>query len=816
MRCSYLALLLGSSWAGAAFSADPVDYLRDIKPVLARHCYQCHGAKTQKGGLRLDTAGAVRKGGKSGPAVVAGKSQESLFIKALEGLDGMTPMPLKKPPLPAAQIGVLKAWVDRGAKAPADEKQDDGSSYSRHWAFVPPVRPPLPEVKNASRVRNAIDRFILARLEQEGMAPSPEADRLTLLRRVSLDLLGLPPTIEEIDRFLADQRPDAYERLVDRLLQSPHYGERWARHWLDVARYADSNGYSIDGPREIWKYRDWVIEALNQDMPFSQFVVEQMAGDMLPHATTAQQVATGFHRNTPINQEGGIDLEQFRVDAVADRVNTVGTAFLGLTLGCARCHDHKFDPISQKEYYQLFAFLNNQDEPTLALASPELAAKGEAIQDQITKAAQEFIKQQEAWLKNLSDEQRSQIKREIQVILNLGYEQRDQKQKRTLLAFFKDRDAALYAAGKALDDLELRRPKYPTTMILRERSKPPRETCVHIQGDFTRKGETVVPGVPSVLLPLTINKANRLDLARWLVDPNHPLTARVTVNRLWQHYFGKGLVETENDFGTQGTPPTHPELLDWLATEFVARGWSLKAMHRLIVTSATYRQSSRHRLELTQRDPYNRLLARQTRLRLEAEVIRDEGLTVSGLLNHRIGGPSVFPPQPDGVFRFTQVPREWTANQDGNRYRRGLYTYFWRAAPHPALIVFDAPDAASTCTRRVRSNTPLQALTLLNDQAFLEFAQALAARVLKGAAAEDGKRVDYLFRLCLGRTPESNERGRLEQFVRRQIQEFQQTPGDARALLSAQLPAETDAVCQAAWTAAARVLLNLDEFITRE
>ncbi len=821
MRFTLNLLLIGFLPAGTASAADHADYLRDVKPLLAQHCSACHGAKVHKAHLRLDTAAAVRKGGQSGPAIVPGKSGDSLLIRALEGAPGLTRMPFKRPPLTSAQIAVLKAWIDAGARAPANEQAAEAKT-STHWAFIPPMRPPLPAVKNPHWVRNPIDRFILARLDKEGLTPSPEAERVTLIRRLSLDLLGLPPTPEEVDTFCADHRPDAYECLVDRLLASPQYGERWGRHWLDLARYADSNGYSIDGPREIWKYREWVINALNRDMPFREFVIEQIAGDMLPGTTLEQRVATGFHRNTQINQEGGIDVEQFRVEAVADRVHTTGVVFLGLTLGCARCHNHKFDPITQKEYYQFFAFFNNQDEPTLALADPAVAARREAFQAQIRKLAAEYTDRQDAWLKSLTDEQRGQLKREIQVILNLGFEQRDAKQKQTLMAFLKGREPDLYARLQAINDLEKRQPKVPTTMVLKERAKP-RETYIHIKGDFTRKGQRVFPGVPAVLLPLKIDQGvnpprspNRLDLARWLVDPHNPLTPRVTVNRMWQHYFGKGLVETENDFGTQGSPPTHPQLLDWLATEFIAQDWSMKAIHRLIVTSATYRQSSRHRPELARLDPNNHLLARQTRLRLEAEVIRDEGLRASGLLNPALGGPSVFPPQPAGVFRFTQVPREWTADTGADRYRRGLYTYFWRAAPYPALTVFDAPDAVGACTRRVRSNTPLQALTLLNDEAFLEFAQALAARVLREVPAGETPRLQRLFRLCLARRPALSESQRLERFLSQQLDEFRRAPAEARALLPARLPAETDVPQLAAWTATARVLLNLDEFITRE
>jgi mono/diheme cytochrome c family protein len=797
----WLAGLLSVLLASAAQAAQPVDYARDVKPLLAKHCYSCHGATQQKAKLRLDSAAAITKGEKA--VIIPGKSKESLLVQAITGADGLTQMPYKKPPLSAREIALLRNWIDQGAKAPEREP----AYAAAHWAFLPPRRqtPPTPPAQGGELSvwpLNAIDHFILARLEQEGLGPSPQAERATLIRRLYLDLLGLLPPISEVDAFVADQRPDAYERLVDRLLASPHYGERWGRHWLDLARYADSNGYSIDAPREIWSYRDWVINALNRDLPFDQFVIEQMAGDLLPNARTDQIVATGFHRNTQINQEGGIDPEQFRVDAVADRVATTGVVFLGLTLGCARCHDHKFDPITQREFYQLFAFLNNQDEPTLPLATPELAAKREAIQVQIRLLAEEALAYQKQWVTSLSEEERSRIPRNIEVILNLGFEQRDKKQRQTLLNFFKGRDAAMYERLLTIAELEKREPKFPTTMVLKERATP-RETRVHVQGDFTRPREKVEPGVPAVLHALeaqrlrSVGLANRLDLARWLVDPANPLTARVAVNRLWQAYFGAGLVETENDFGTQGTPPTHPELLDWLATELIARRWSLKEMHRLIVTSATYRQSSVQRADLAKVDPYNRLQGRQNRLRLEAEVVRDAALTAGAKLNAKVGGPSVFPPQPEGVFRFTQVPRDWTPSTGPDRYRRGMYTYFWRSSPHPALIVFDAPNAAETCTRRVRSNTPLQALTLLNDESFHELAQALAARVLRDGPADDAGRLRFAFRLCLAREPTPVESQRLGAFLAQQVQE---SGSDQKT----------------AWTALARVLLNLDEFITRE
>jgi mono/diheme cytochrome c family protein len=839
---STLVVFLFFGFAAACRADPPVDYLREVKPILAQHCYSCHSAKIHKGKLRLDTAAFMRKGGRSGPVIVPGKASASLLIHALKGTNDVTQMPYKKPPLKEKQIRNLASWIDQGAKAPAKEIADDGTGRS-HWAFQPPVRHKLPAVKDKDWVINPIDYFILARLEKEGIQPSPQAERTTLIRRLYLDLLGLPPTIAEVDAFLADRRPGAYERLVDRLLASPHYGERWGRHWLDLARYADTNGFTIDTPREIWKYRDWVIDALNKDMPFNEFVTEQMAGDMLPGATVAQKIATGFHRNTLFNEEGGIDQEQFRVEAVADRVNTTGTVFLGLTLGCARCHDHKYDPISQKEYYQLFAFLNNQKEPVLNLATPELSAKRTAIRAQLAKSEEELDLKLRDYVKNTSEAEKATWKREITLILNLGFDQRTKQQKQTLAKFFSPRNEEFKQRFEHLAALKKQEPKFPTTMVLEELAKP-RVTTIHLGGDFTRKGEKVGPGVPRVLHPFvgpvfnrpgakadfksaSTKSPNRLDLARWLVDPKNPLIGRVTVNRLWQGYFGTGLVETENDFGTQGIPPSHPELLDWLATELPARGWSLKAMHKLIVTSATYRQSSKARPELVTVDPHNQLLARQNRLRLDAEIVRDNALAVSGLLTHKLGGPSVYPPQPKGIYQFTQVQRSWQTSIGPDRFRRGVYTFLQRSAPYPALTVFDAPDGTSSCTRRIRSNTPLQALTLLNDQAFLELAQGLAERVYQETNHEkrekhEKEKIRHAFRLCLAREPSPMECKRLEQFLGLQVKEYQADPDQARALLllgqeknsQVQLPADLPE--RAAWMSLCRVLLNLDEFITRE
>jgi hypothetical protein len=753
LRTSSTLMVASLLLAGRVVASEsPVDYARDIQPIFARACVSCHGPEKQRGGLRLDTATGLRAGGDSGPPVVPGASSRSRLYQAITGAKDVAVMPAKGPRLAVGEVDLIKVWIDQGAKLPAEPKDIGATTKVTHWSFQPVRRPLVPSISNGP-ARNPIDAFILARLARQGVKPSPEADRVTLLRRLTLDLTGLPPTPEEIDAFVQDRRPDAYERQVDRLLASPHYGERWGRHWLDLARYADSNGYSIDSPRTIWPYRDWVLAALNRDMPFDRFTVEQLAGDLLPSATKEQRVATGFHRNTLINEEGGIDPEQFRVEAVIDRVNTTGAVWMGLTVGCCQCHSHKFDPLSQREYYQLFAFFNTQDEAKLSLGVP-------------------------------------------------------------------DPTMSPPRKGSKAEPPEL------TTLILRERARP-RATHVLMGGDFTRPGVKIGPGTPAVLpelgKPSAERPPNRLDLARWLVRPDHPLTARVLVNRIWGHYFGLGLVETENDFGTRGTPPSHPELLDWLASECVRQGWSLKSLHRLIVTSATYRQSSQARPDLEIIDPRNRLLARQARLRLEAEVVRDVALATSGLLDARIGGPSVFPPQPEGVSLFTQVKRAWKPDDDTSRYRRGMYTHFWRSAPHPALVTFDAPDAGTVCTRRSRSNTPLQALTLLNDTGFAEYAYGLAARILRDGPRTQAEQVRRGFRLVLSREPSEAEAERLTAFLTKQRRHYADHPPATEALLGGGGPAgkqlaETpgEAGPKAALVLLARVLLNLDEGITRE
>lgn len=1038
-RFASLACLAFACMAARAGAEDAPDYNADIKPILVRSCFRCHGEEKQESGLRLDTTAGAREGGYSGAAVVPGKSAESLLIHAVNGTNDATRMPPdgEGDRLSAAEVILLGKWIDAGASIPADSEVvvTNGRRSSEHWAFHAVVRPELPVVRSADWIRTPIDAFVLARLEQEKLAPAPEADRATLIRRVSLDLVGLPPSPEEVEAFLLDNRADAYERVVDRLLASPHYGERWGRHWLDLARYADSNGYTIDSARTIWKYRDWVISSMNRDVPFDEFAIAQLAGDMLPDATLDQRIATGFHRNTLKNEEGGTDPEQFRIEAVADRVATTGSVFLGLTIGCARCHDHKYDPLSQRDYYQMFAFFNNADEPILQVPTdqqskelPALAANIAQAEQRLGMVAENAPGRQAEWEKKLAgrvgrgwltldpveyqsaggatldelddhsllsegehppqDEysieialpagepitairlealtddrlprrgpgragngnfvlsevtisqlpnspstaesadaatgvtssaplpefalsiasaraDHSQVEYPIAAatdgneatgwainvergslnvdreavfvlseplvpteqgsrllitlrhqhrdagytlgrfrlsatsaaadvldlsseainILAMSAESRSDEQAATLRKEFERVDPERIPLAAAIEELKKQQKQLEssitTTLALAERTEP-RATTIHIRGDFLRPGSPVEADVPQVLPPLEKQgeHGTRLDFARWLVDGRNPLTARVTVNRLWQQYFGTGLVATENDFGTQGDRPTHPELLDWLAAEFVRNGWSQKALHRLIVTSAVYRQSSRFRQELVEVDADNKLLARQARLRLDAEAIRDSALAVSGLLAREIGGPGVYPPQPEGIYAFTQQVKYWKESEGPDRYRRAMYTYFWRSSPYPFLTTFDVPDANTTCTRRARSNTPLQSLTLANDRAFQEIARGLATRVLEHLPQDsDGARVRYAVELSLSRGPSSTEQAKLTEFVAAQRASFAADPEATAAALGTKHEsgaADAGFTERAAWTALARVLLNLDEFVTRE
>ncbi len=1020
-------------------AAQDVQFNRDIRPLLSDRCFYCHGPdeKRRKAGLRLDTFEGATKDRGGYRAIAPGKPDESELLRRVMAHDAgevMPPPRAKKPAVTPQEAELLRRWIAQGAK------------YQGHWAFQPLAPATPPAVKNVRWVRNEIDRFILARLERVGLKPSPQADARTLIRRLSLDLTGLLPQPAEVEAFVkafhqtdARKQDAAYRGLVERLLASPHYGERWGRHWLDQARYADSNGYTIDGERVMWPYRDWVIQSLNEDKPFDRFTIEQLAGDLLPEPTKSQLVATGFHRNTVINEEGGVDPEQARVEQVMDRVSTTGAVWLGLTIGCAQCHTHKFDPITHKEYYRMFAFFNStmdvnnqgpvvpvqrgemfgkpETSPEAALAqrspmrgmplgelkqgdweraeiarlernpaaaaankvvewrsfesvkvdteaagklrrlddgsflitanasandayrilvriaSPRVAAvrlralphealpkNGPGLAADGSFALSEFYidseggghRFNEAFAPAVEDEQiayparaatdgdrrtgwsinagnvgnnapreavfvfarpKEFASRQIQFIM------RHEADAGRGLGHFKievatetphdARGAALLEALKL--PLNARSPEQQTmvdaafasaravrekqagnavfAMVMRDINEP-RESYIFTRGDFTRPDKAVgllQPGVISAIapaLPETGKARTRLDLAQWLVNPANPLTPRVTINRLWMRYFGRGLVETEEDFGTQGALPTHPELLDWLAMRFVngtgsgsdlvsrresplatARGtdsrWSLKAMHRLIVTSATYRQASDARKDLGEIDPRNLLLARQERLRVEAEIVRDAALSASGLLNPRIGGPSVRPPQPDGVYAFTQNRKNWMTAAGTERFRRALYTHFYRSAPYPLFTTFDAPDFQQVCTRRHRSNTPLQSLTLANDPAFLEIAQGLAERLARDVPGEFAATLDarlrHAFALCFSRPPNATELAALRSYVERQAQSFASQPASAAALANKELTKAGLTEAQAAaLTAATRVLFNTDNFITRE
>ena len=767
-----LLLALALVWSSPADAK--VSFNREIRPILSEQCFSCHGfdAKHRKADLRLDTREGAVADNDGVRAIIPGDPAKSELWKRLLSQDPeevMPPPEAHKPKLTAKQLATLRRWIEEGAP------------YEPHWAFTAPVRPTLKEKGPA-----AIDALIDQGLKEAGLTPSPEASPDKLLRRVSLDLTGLPPTPAELDAFAQARAKDpeaAYAAAIDRLLASSAYGERWGRWWLDQARYADSNGYSIDAPRSIWKYRDWVVGSLNADLPFDRFTVEQLAGDLLPDAGEAQRIATGFHRNTPINQEGGIDVEQFRIDSVFDRVGTTGTVWLGLTVGCAQCHDHKFDPITQKEFYRMFAFFNNQKEPTMKVSDPsrDEAKLAAAVRD-ADQALSAFLDQRapalQQWETGLTKATTAKLSGQVKAALRKPAAQRNATERALLFAASPGAtDKTFKALQKKAKDVADLRDGGPTTLVLKELAKT-RKTHLLTAGDFTRPAEEVTPGVLSVLHAFKPDQGavDRLDLARWIASNQNPLTARVIANRVWQAYFGRGIVETDNDFGSQGTPPSHPELLDWLAVEFVEQGWSLKSLHRTIVHTRAYRRDSANRADLIEKDPDNRLLARQTRLRLDAELVRDSALVASGILTHKVGGPPVYPPIPDGVMSLGQVKRVWNTSKGADRTRRGLYTFTYRVTPPPAFAVFDAPDGLSTCTRRNRSNTPLQALTLLNDPAYFEAAQALAKVIEKEGIAT-------AFRRCTSRAPEAAELAVLSPLDR---------------------------------LSAARALLNLDETITRD
>jgi mono/diheme cytochrome c family protein len=795
-------------------AARAVDFVADVQPLLTKHCAACHGQDLQEGGLRLDQRAAALAGGDSGPEFAPGKSGESRLIRWVAGAnDQQIVMPPEGQRLTPDEIGLLRAWIDQGAAWPAP-KTDRKARWAEHWAFQQPTRPAVPVVKNTAWIRNSIDAFVLARLEAEHLAPSPEADRAMLLRRLSLDLIGLPPTAEEVAAFVADPAVDAYEQQVDRLLGSPHFGERWGRHWLDLARYADSSGYEFDTPRSVWRYRDWVIDAVNRDLPFDQFAIQQIAGDLLPDATVEQTIASGFHCNAMLDPN-------LRWEAVLDQLNTTGSVFLGLTVGCAQCHSHKFDPLSQREYYGLYAFFDSA-----GISDFELAAAAEKAARDVLQARVDALKKQRAeyeatlkttiveWEKGLSPQQRAGLPSTAQVVLSTTSGERSADQISKLVAARAASDVQHQAMSREIEQRAKDVPRLPSTLAMRAE---PRETRLFVRGNPERPGERIGPGVPAFLHPLPrVERPTRLDLARWLVAPENPLVARVTVNRFWQRYFGQGLVEPANDFGVQTPAPVHQALLDFLATEFMACHWSTKAVHRLMVCSATYRQRSTARPDLQTLDPSDRLLARQRRLRVEAEIIRDLSLAAGGLLSTRLGGQSVFPYQPEGVLDDRATKATWTTSPGEDQFRRGLYTWTWRLTPHPMLSLFDAPDGSMACTRRDRSNTPVQALTLLNDPTFLECAQHLARRAIAQGAVDDRQRLDYVYQVCLSRAVQADEVETLLPLLHAQLSELQDHDDLARKIAGADLPVGAELVQHAAWTVVCRAILSLDEFVTRE
>ena len=763
-------------------------------------------------------------------------------------------MPMSGARLTAEQVGLLRAWIDQGAPGPEGPESEalapmeTPAAKSTHWAFIPPMQSEPPTVNDPDWARNSIDRFVAAELDAEGIAPSPDASRTTLIRRLSLDLIGLPPTPTEVEEFVSDDDPKAYEKVVDRLLRSPHYGEKWARHWLDLARYGDSDGFETDAPRpHAWRYRHWVINALNQNMPFDRFTLEQLAGDLLPEATLEQRVATGFNRNTLTNREGGMDLEMLRVEQIIDRTNTLGTVWLGLTTGCAVCHDHKFDPITQRDYYQLFAFFNrsveeNLEAPLAGELGPFLAGKPEYDRRRRALLAEyQASKFEPEWeRKTLEAETNPDIGDQWilawetvgydfdggQDILRTPRSQRTRKQQDQLtdhiLKWYgivasdeRTEELKIKELREKLEQLKEGFPALSEAQAMAENPDPP-PTRLLVRGDFRQPGIEVKPATPAFLPPLPEGEEpNRLGLARWLVSEQNPLTARVAVNRMWQEFFGLGIVETSENFGTKGALPSHPELLDFLAVRFMETDWDVKRMHKLIVESATYRQSSLTRPELETRDPSNRLLARQTRLRLSAELIRDATLSASGLLNPEIGGKSVSPPQPKSVNELIYAD-QWKESTGRDVYRRGLYVFLKRTMPYPQLATFDAPDSLTSCSRRQRSTTPLQALNLLNDPLFVEAARALSARVLREVRATDEDQVDYAFRLCLSRAPTADEKGRLVEYYRRRKARVDSDPEALAALFPAEGVTGVERAQAAALAGVGSVLLNLDEFITRE
>lgn len=792
-------------------AAADIDFTRDIRPILSERCFSCHGpdAEARASGLRLDEyAGAVEE--RAGRRAIApGAPGASELIARIKADDPARRMPLGGDPLAEGQIKLLEEWILAGAR------------YERHWAYEKPARPQLPPVSDAGWVRNPIDRFILNRLDAEGLEPSGRADPAVLMRRLYLDLIGIPPLPEQIDDFLASPTDKAYRAKVEELLALPQYGEHWARHWLDLARYADSNGYQHDDLREIWPYRDWVIRAFNDDMPFDQFTIEQLAGDLLEEPSLDQLIATGFNRNTPMNGSGGSKIDEVRNAMLVDRVNTTATVWLGATLGCAQCHTHKYDPFTIEEYYRFYAYFDRGVDETVLRgdgntrkyyvgAQIELpVSAGRRSRYSAAKAQHEYLKmvinQAEfeavadlpAWVEQQATNR--DLPPKVSSALAKPIAERTESDHNAIRDAFIQTRPEVAKPRKELETLAKRMKALapPTTLIMADKPAPV-QTHLLTRGQIGAHGKAVEPGTPAALHALDPGlPRNRLGLAKWITSPDNPLAARVTVNRLWAEVFGRGIVASAEDFGRRGDPPTHPELLDWLAVEFVEGGWSIKDIVRLIVASATYRQGSRGSAELLGRDPDNTLLASGPRFRLPAEAIRDSLLAVSGLLSPKMGGPPVHPPQPDGLWKEISSVEDpnYPMSQGADGRRRGIYTILRRGAPYPSFMTFDSSPRADCVAMRARTNSPLQALTLLNDPAYLEAAGALARIVTALPAESDGERLVYAFRRAVTRAPSAIELDELT----RLLNEFRGTS-----------ESESEA-----WVSLARVLLNLDETISK-
>jgi hypothetical protein len=811
---------------GQQLFADENRYSREIQPLLAKRCFACHGPAEQEAGLALhDRTLATAKTDSDEFAIVPGDPKASILIDRVSSSDDSLRMPPEGEPLTAAEIELLTNWIA------------DGAEYQPHWSFVGPERPVVPDIAGTTRALNPIDHFVLARLDAINMKSAPPADRSILIRRLYLDLIGLLPSIEETTAFVNGDI--SFSEVVDQLLDSPHFGERWGRHWLDLARYADSFGYERDDVRpNAWRYRDWVIQSFNTNQPYDAFLVEQLAGDLLDEPSLGQRIATGLHRMNIKNNEAGINKEDYRNREMVDRVNTTSTSMLGLTLGCCQCHSHKYDPFSLTDYYQLYAFFNNietKDEDIEGSAADQ--ARHEKAMNEL-ETHRTVLKERQKLLGELRKfgsfaewhSKHPGTTDQLVSVLDLPADlanalKQPSKHSDLLTELWASLPVRHDDTGQALRQLSVQQrhlPK-PYIMTLAEASVDRRETYVLTRGDFKAKGEVVQPATPSALPPLTARSEtpDRLDLAHWIVDPGNPLTARVAVNHIWAHLFGRGIVTTLDDFGTQGTPPTHPLLLDWLAVEFMESGWDRKHLIRTIVHSATWQQSSatsmsdipEHQQAL---DSSNPLFARQVRFRVESEIVRDLFLHASGLLHPELGGPTIHPVLPAAVSDLGyKYKTRWIVSEKPHRYRRGLYIHFKRTNPYPSLLMFDGPESNVCQAMRNRSNTPLQALATLNDPVFVECAQALG-RSLALRTDTTIERLMWVGRQCLCRELTDQEIGVLEDLFQSEARWYRENPQDAATFVGDYSADQIDDADTAAWIAVARTVLNLDEFVTRE